>query len=640
MESEPTRTRRREAAVPLVPMLVASVCLAAVTLVFGARAQEKTEEPKSVVTGRAVYGETDRPVRRAKVMLLTVDGRGPEYNGLTNERGEFRIAKVPPGEYIAAVDAPGVISPVSYLSIGEVEETPNLSEVVKHFETISIDGKGARELTVRARMGAAVGGRVTYADGDPAPGLIVHVLRKTGGRYAKTLLGLNVSTLVSARTDDRGVFRVAGLPPGEYVIGVSEAADHDEEGNRREADYTGPLSMLELFGRQLLTTYHPSAWTMKEATVVKVDGGDEREGVDIVIAERATRVVAGLVRGRGDKRPVRRARVVLARRDGESAATDAISMPPLEEMGRPGVWADAQGRWSLKNIPDGAYTLHVRPPESYEDNAESYASANANMNVNMGVNMSGNMNAAPAPRPLRKYTPARIDIEVSGGDLLDVSVELPEGAQISGTVAYEGDNPRPSYGHIFASRADVTPAESRWSGSAGSATFHGDSFTIDGLKAGRYFIHASLPDRGEGMFYVKSLTWRGRDLLREPLEVGDGATVEGVSVVFAGDAPTLRVRAVTDGDKRPARGALVLIAPPETTATAASHPRLFSCTTGNDGTCFVTVAPGDYAVVVMSSRAGSPRPSAEEMARRWAGATRVSLRAGETETVEVVAKGN
>ncbi|HYN85253.1 MAG TPA: carboxypeptidase-like regulatory domain-containing protein, partial [Pyrinomonadaceae bacterium] len=329
MNSQRTAPRRRETIAAVLTFALA--CLAAVAPPAPARARqkEKTPEPKSVVRGRAVYADTERPVRRARVKLLNSDERGSERTGLTNERGEFEIKNVAAGSYILAVDAPGVVTPVGYIDI-ETRERPDLTEVSKNFEMVTVDGKAAYEVTVRARRGAALSGRVTYADGDPAPGLAVHVMRRAGAHYVKILSGLGVGAVMGARTDDRGVFRVSGLPPGEYVVGVSESAEHDDEGGRRDEEVAGFAEMFESYGRQLFTTFHPSATTAGEAAAVRVEAGEEREGLDIVVSERAARVVSGRVRGRADKRPVAGARVSIARRgDGAPAPT----MTPYGDFG-------------------------------------------------------------------------------------------------------------------------------------------------------------------------------------------------------------------------------------------------------------------------------------------------------------------
>ncbi len=197
---------------------------------------ERKEEPKSVVYGRAVYEGTSRPVRRARVTLASRAERTRQYVGLTDANGEFRIGGVTPGHYFAFVVAGGVISPVSFIPLAELGAgAPDLyrPELRQYFDEVEVDGKGDKELTVRARRGAAIGGKVTYANGDPAINVRVHIMRRSESRLSKFMPGSSPSAFVGLTTDDRGMFRVAGLPPGEYVVGVSELADHTAGGDSR-----------------------------------------------------------------------------------------------------------------------------------------------------------------------------------------------------------------------------------------------------------------------------------------------------------------------------------------------------------------------------------------------------------------------
>ncbi|HEX8719385.1 MAG TPA: carboxypeptidase-like regulatory domain-containing protein, partial [Pyrinomonadaceae bacterium] len=320
-----------------------------------ARAPEKERPAESTVRGRVVYDDTERPVRRAQITLLGETGDRTEFGALTDARGYFTIRKVRAGTYVVAVGVPGVISPTGFMTFDELRAPglPDFGEGRKFFDVVEVNGKEDATVTVHARRGAALSGRVTYADGDPAPSVTVHIVRRDSEGRLRRLLPSGLSAFMLNRTDDRGQFRVAGLPPGEYYVSVTEAAVHGAE-SRGARPYGAPNVIEELAGQHFLVTYHPSASGVKEAESVKVAAGEERADVDVVIPERALRTVAGQVRSRRDGRPVARARVTIVRRDDASEETAALYYD-TSRLSNNGTTTDEAGRFQFKEIPDGAY---------------------------------------------------------------------------------------------------------------------------------------------------------------------------------------------------------------------------------------------------------------------------------------------
>jgi Carboxypeptidase regulatory-like domain len=584
---------------------------------------------ESTIVGRAVYDDTSRPVRRARVMLVSDSGARTEYAALTNAEGEFVIVGVRAGVYMAFVDLPGLLSPVSFISLEALRgSTPDFAEARQFFDVIEVDGRQQSRVTLHARRGGALGGRVVYADGDPAVNVAVNVMRRgADGRLERRLFGINVVSFAALRTDDRGVFRVSGLPPGDYVVSVSEPAEH---GGLTGARVRDPLtSVFEgLLAQQFLTTFYPSATTAKEARVVKVEAGLERSDIDITIPERGLHTVEGVVRGKRDGRPVASAQVYIVRRDDEVADVPIRKSQSSEgddyEQAQTYTTTDSQGHWAFTEIPDGQYTITVRPREEYE--APDVDAALAEAGGDPAAAPNGNRNASPgrAPRLKKHYAPARRDVQVSGGDVSEVAVELNDGGRIAGTIAYEGGEEREYMYVTFRRVPEAGEAPGEW-----NATSMGGTFVADGLPAGKYFVAPSTSSE-EGGAYVKSITWNGRDVMREPIELGDGASAEGVSIVMSRGTSKLRVRATGAARKWPARSVAVYLLPADLSAWSPYAAQL-SCTTGDEGTCTIVAPPGGYRVVAL------PRPgdAGEDVRKRAAAATVVMLAAGESKDVEL-----
>lgn len=596
----------------------------------------------STVRGRVVYDDTTRPVRRARVMLITEGGGGRnEYAALTDSRGDFLIRGVRVGTYFAFVDVPGVLSPVGFISVDDMRAAsgmPELGEGRKYFDMVEVDGKQNLTVTVHARRGASIAGRVSYADGDPAVNVTLSLMRRgADGRVQKYLTGASIVSLSGLRTDDRGMFRITGLPPGEYLVGVNESVNHGAEGanvGSMGEDISGMFRGM--FTQQLLMTFYPSTTNVKEAGVVKVAAGDERADVDITIPERDLRTIAGVVRARRGGGPVVRARVTITRRDDPLAPSGPVpAYFDPSEYSPNGTTTDEEGRWQLKEIPDGAYIIHVKPPEEYEEaSAVNVSTSDANTNnTNVAVDLNRNSGGYSPPRRKRAYAPMRRNLDVSGGDVSEFVVEVADGGRIAGTISIEG-GATPRYGHISAMRLEEEVTAPDASASR-SASVDGGQFAIEGLTAGKFVLHPNVG--ADTVLYLKSMTWNGKDLLREPLELAEGASAEGVRIVFARNPATLSVTVRGAGGKQP-RNVFIYLVPADLSAWSPYGQPLY-CVMGEARLCLISAPPGEYRVLALQKAALSGAYE-QEVRRRAQAAPRVTLREGETSRMEVDAPDN
>jgi 5-hydroxyisourate hydrolase-like protein (transthyretin family) len=615
----------RKLAASLFLLALACLCLAASPARRAAARQENApqentqtpakEEPKVSVYGRAVYADTQRPVRRAVVRLRSLAAQPPQasFTGLTDAGGLFRIKGVTPGRYVVYVEGPGLLTPESFReSEGPVVIGENLDQILSSFKEVKVDGSADAQVTVRARLGASVSGKVSYADGDPARGAQVRVLRRAGGRDVQAGGGASV------RTDERGRFRVSALAPGEYVVVASELMAHVASSDTQPATPS-----------TLALTYYPSEVKAEKASVVALAEGEEREDIDITVVEREMHSISGIVRARRDGGPVYGARVHFVARG--TAEESALEYMAYFAYGPNVVTTDEQGRWRFEEMPDGDYIICVIPPPniSSEDDAEEGTDEEGEPEQPAKAE-AAKPRPTPTPKP-KGYATARQPVTVADNEVSDLVLTLGDEGKISGNVTAEGGRQLPQNVYVIAHSQQPEGGASFYSNVTNGA------FEIESLPPGKYSIYASsyvIPGAEQGDLYVKSVTWRGHDLTRETLELKEGESVEGVSVVFTPGRASVNVHVFDGPEKKPARSVFVTLVSPD----AAQHPSdVPFCITDQDGACVASGAPGEYAVVVHRRDERLNINDEKDAERRAATAPRVTLRAGETKEFEVAA---
>jgi hypothetical protein len=580
-----------------------------------AHANRQAVKAQSVVRGRAVYDDTDRPVRRARVVLLeSSGGRTPERSGMTNASGEFRIKNVPAGSYFVMIDAPGVITPISFIDIEEVEsERINFDEIRKNFTEITVDGTNEQTIKVRARKGGAINGKVTYADGDPAINVRVNVMRKKDGRAARFITNINPTTFFGIQTDDRGMYRLSSLPPGEYIVSVIETADHTDGRGERE-EYWGSMSW---FGaNSLLVTYYPSAINPGEAATVQVDAGQEQNEINISLVERTLHKISGTLVTRRDNKPLPSVRIGIKNKtDRNKNDLGGYMAQGNSQM------TDEQGRFSFSEIPDGPYTLTVDAAQIGEDPVEPE---------------EGEEEAEPAtpPQPVepkRRFPRKQQDVTINGNDVADLIVAMSEGASVSGIVTFEGD--RGSRTSFYITLEDTTGSEIP----SGERQYLQEDgrFTLDGLNAGGFYPKIIVSDENSEKYYVKSMTAGGADLMRDLLVIGEGTVIRDVRVLVASDGATLAGRILTQNNM-PVTGARLVLIPANQTKWRARPAYLFGASAAN-GDYSISGAPGEYLIIFM--RAGDHPTAVNEnwIRERAADAQRIMLQPNQRKSLNLIA---
>jgi hypothetical protein len=252
--------RRMIKCTAFVVLLFASLCARAQT---APPASAKVETKSGAITGRVV-NENGGPHVNVDVWVRPDTPEGiPLTHTTTNREGVFKTSGLTPGFYNVSVAVPA-----------HLPKSPEAGPLVY---------KAGDLVTLVLSKGGVITGTVISGKGDPVVGIgvRVHMVRDESGRdfaYA--------GRHFDGMTDDRGVYRVYGLPTGTYVM----SADGSVE------DRTPIRFNINGFANDL-PTYAPSSSNRENAAEFSVRLGEEVSDANIRYRGERGSTISGVVNG-------------------------------------------------------------------------------------------------------------------------------------------------------------------------------------------------------------------------------------------------------------------------------------------------------------------------------------------------------
>jgi hypothetical protein len=370
-------------------------------------------------------------------------------------------------------------------------------------------------------------------------------------------------------TDDKGRYRIWGLAPGEYVVGATPNAAESSARVTSDADVqwasaiaggarAGAAPGSATREVRFATVYYPGATDPSQASVVTIGAGEERDGLDVPLRSIATADIRGTVTGV----------------DGQAAVQVTVALDGALEHFT--TLSDSAGHFAFRSVAPGNFTLSARG--------------------------SGRPQTSPDASAEESFWGA-IEISVNGEPMTDVALTLQQGMAASGRVAFEGSSQvRPSQAVVT-----VTPVDDR-SGTAHASQAHAaadGTFAFKELAPGHYRFRAAYTGApgasgASGSWLVKSVLWRGQDLLDATLDVAPGQDVSGLTVVFSDRQTDLR-GTFFDSAEHPVAGYDVIVFAADRRFWTPESRRIERVTLGRDGRFdFDSLPAGDYLLAAVT----------------------------------------
>ena len=308
-----------------------------------------------------------RPVRHA---LVTLSGLSSDEI-VTGDDGAFAFADLPAGRYGLAVSKPGY-------ALSEYGSRPGRDIGVP----VALGaGQQLTELQLRLARGAVITGTLIGAGGEPVSSVTVTASRinetSTKGQRALVDVGEAVS-------DADGVYRIFGLPEGDFVVTAWPEASKDD------AAVYAPTS-------------YPSAADIANAPLISVRAGDEHGGADITLGASQRAAVSGMV----------------ADGDGHPASGVTVTLSPASDAGIS--TAGHGGSLSVRTGGDGGFIFPSVLAGTYSVIASD----------NIGVEVSPTRTTPPARW-------ARSEVSVYGRDVAGMNLMLRPAAPLKGRAIFNG----------------------------------------------------------------------------------------------------------------------------------------------------------------------------------------------------------
>jgi hypothetical protein len=537
-----------------------------------------------------------QPVRKARVMLNANDRSIPGRTVTTDDAGRFVFSDLPDGRFTLRAEKP------AHIAVNYGAKRPGRTGT-----PISIAAnEKIRDLVMRMSRGGVITGAVRDQSGLPASGVDVYVMRYD---YSPTTGARMLSWESISRTDDQGVYRAWGLPPGEYVVVANPGPDSripaggrpltglEEIRRLSAAEVQRAIALLQA-GRvggtsasqnpppllppappvNYAPVFHPGATNLARALSISLSAAEERTGIDVHIQLVPTATITGSCVLPSGIQP-QTISVTLAY-ESPVEIRQGFGMPSARTSR-----LSPDGQFSFSGITPGRYTVLAKTLEP-------------------GGPGSARGRGGPPGPPSREassapswWALAEIDVD---GQNLSVPLELRPAMTIAGRLVFDGALPRPD--DLSGLRAFLVPSNAGGNLAAGPPGGQVDKdgrFMFSAVTPGSYRVFWTGSSQSLAGWARKSAVALGVDVLDASLEIKAGmSTIE--YVVTYSDRPTQIEGTLQDTTGRPAADYFIVVFSTDRTKWLPRSRLVQATRPATDGAYSVELPPGEYFIAALT----------------------------------------
>ena len=436
---------------------------------------KESKSPSGSISGQVT--KDGKPAAGVSVVMAPPNSAArADARTITDEDGRFQLTHVPAGQYVIQALAPAFIGPKYQMSVRDGKAI-NLA-----------DGESVEGVDIALMRGGVITGKVIDADGQP---LVLENIQVTGLYEGGQKGQLYLPDRFMFLTDDRGVYRLFGVPPGRYIVGVG-------------VDERDGFARPGLGKSYHALTYHPNVTDESKAKIVEVTSGGEATGVDITLGQAAKAYQAS-------------GRIVDA------------------ETGKP-VAGINYGYGSLDE--DKTY---------FASSTTTDSTSNLRGEFRLEGIVPGRYGAFAASTDENSFYSDPVFFEITDSDVTGLVIKLRRGSILTGMIVIEGPTPPESLSKITDLRLGIGVARQSIAAPRNETVNVGPdgSFRVAGLQPGKVGFHFYTHPIPKGLSLLRVERYGVEQT--DGVEIGAGEEVSGVKVVVAFGTGVIRGQVKIEG---------------------------------------------------------------------------------------------